>query len=97
MAQGDQTRLFELLGKPSEYTNDELAELRRASPTIRGTGEDDRAVAVFRAAVETIASIRRFDNASAQLISTTNRLTIIILVLAALQIIVGIISLFSRK
>jgi len=71
----DETRLRELIRKPEGYTDEEIAELRSVANLVGNLGTDWRKRAQFRAAVETIAAIKQFDNASAALINTTNRLT----------------------
>jgi hypothetical protein len=89
MATGDQTKLFELLGKTDTYTDQEIADLRRVSPMIANSGTDYRDVASFRASIELIDSIRRFDEASSKIVNRGNRINAFVLVFAILAAILG--------
>jgi hypothetical protein len=71
----DQTILFKLLDKPTEYSDEEIAELWRVSPQLRKSGMDYQALAHMRSSLATMSAVRRFDIASADLIKTTNKLT----------------------
>jgi hypothetical protein len=84
MAQNDQTTLFALLGKTNgEYTDEDLAELRRVSPSIANSATGYRDVASLRASIEVIAAIRNFDKASGLMIKRGNRINTWVLVFAA--------------
>ncbi|SRR5579885_2779976 len=86
MADGDQTILFRLLDKPTEYTEEEIAELWRVSSQLKKSGMDYQALAHVRASLATMSAVRRFDKASADLINRTNRLTTWVLVLTILGV-----------
>jgi hypothetical protein len=64
MAQGDQTKLFELLKQTSPYSDADIAELRRTSSELTHSGMDYQALAQVRASIEVVDAIRRFDKAS---------------------------------
>src|SRR5712692_2809519 len=70
----DETRLRDLISQPTGYSEEQITELRSVANLIGHLGTDWRDRAQFRAAVETIAAIKQFDKASADLINTTNTL-----------------------
>ena len=84
-------RVIEILRQERSLTDGEIAELRTLSGAVdtRTTYWD---VAHFRMNVELLAAIRSFDKASANLITTTNKLTERILMLTCVAIGLGLIS-----
>jgi hypothetical protein len=68
-------RVQELVKKTSEWTDNELSELRRLMDGLAVGGGVIQALAQFRTNVELIAAIRKFDKASGELVETTNKLT----------------------
>lgn len=96
-------KFVELLRKQDAYSEDEIQELRRLCFAM-AEQNDYRRVAEFRASIELIDSVRKFDKASGELVSKTNKLTARIILLTyiamgigVLQLIETVISLFSHK
>ncbi len=69
----DQQKLFALLFRPAELTDDELRQLRGLISV--DSRDHIQGMAMIRASLDNIAAIRKFDKASAELVSTTNKLT----------------------
>src|SRR5438309_402364 len=86
---GDETRLRELISQTSGYSDAEIIELRTVADKIGNLGTDWRDRAQFRANVETIAAIKRFDKASGDLVDTTNRLTKLVLAFTIITVVLA--------
>jgi hypothetical protein len=89
-------RMHEIFKKEGEMTDEEIAELRRLianSGSLTGIFSGSFSnVANIRMNIELIAAIRSFDKASANLITTTNKLTKRILILTYVVVGLGLIS-----
>ena len=90
-------RMLKIIKQEAEITDENLSELRRLlSQLPSGTQSffagPNSNVAAFRMNIELIAAIRSFDQASANLITTTNKLTNRILILTYVVVGLGLIS-----
>ena len=90
-------RTLEILKKEGEITDENIVELRRLVGQLASSMELFASatysnVANFRMSMELIAAIRTFDKASADLITTTNKLTNRILILTYVVVGLGLIS-----
>ena len=68
-------RFTELIEQPQPLTDEDVSELRGMIKMLAYTQSHVQPMALMRANLETIDSIRRFDRASGELVSTTNLLT----------------------
>lgn len=85
-------RMHKILTKEGEITDEEITELRKLiAPAFPG-GSTTSDLPHFRMNLELIAAIRSFDRASADLITTTNKLTKRILILTYVVVGLGLIS-----
>jgi len=91
MAKTGQARLEELLYQPESLTDDDITELRSLVKIVQHVPYSQSA-ALLRMAIENIDSIRRFDKASGELVTTTNRLTTQILWLTWTMLGVGLLG-----
>ena len=82
-------RFLQLVEQPEPLTDHELHELRGMIKMVAYTQPHVQPMALMRANIETIDSIRRFDKASAALIETTNKLTRWVLTLTVLATLLG--------
>ena len=83
----------ETFSKPTAITAEDIQEVRNRLSEAPYAMMTTIERAQFRAAVETIDSIRKFDEASARLVETTNNLTRKGLVLSAAALVVAAASL----
>lgn len=90
MAEGDETKFLELLKQTTEYSDKDIAELRRCGASVTHFGLDIQTWTQVRVAIETIAAIRRFDKA-------TTKLTVIVIGLVVVQVVVAVISLCVKR
>lgn len=89
VAVGDETRFRELISQTSGYTDEQVIELRSLASQIGNLGTDWRDKAQFRAAIETIGAIRKFDKASGDMVRRGNLINSFVLAFAILAAILG--------
>ena len=85
-------RFDEILRQPHTLTDEELAELLTLINLAPYAHPQVQALVNLRMSLETIDSIRRFDKASAALVTTTNRLTQQIIYLTWVMVGIGILG-----
>lgn len=98
-------RMLEILKKPDALTDDDIEELRGLFPRPGSPVSIAKSnVADFRINIELIAAIRTFDKASADQITTTNRLTRqilwltrVVISIALIPVVRDLISFFASK
>ena len=78
----DHDRLRELLQQTFGYSTGEINELRELAINVGELNPEWRDRAQFRAAVETLAAINHFDEASTQMVRRANRFKTQVLALA---------------
>ena len=85
-------RTYKILTKEGSLTDEDITELRKLIGKVGMTKTFYSDMANFRMNTELIAAIRTFDKASADLITTTNKLTNRILILTYVVVGLGLIS-----
>jgi hypothetical protein len=86
---GKEAEFRALISKSDKYDPDDISMMRELLPQVRTLSTDDRDQVSLRLTVELIDAITRFDAVSSRLIRTTNRLTIVILVVTAFGVLLA--------
>src|ERR1035438_10044038 len=68
-------KLWEMISNIEPFTDERLAEIRQALPGMNTLGISSADYASLRVSIELLASLRRFDQTSGDLVTTTNLLT----------------------
>jgi hypothetical protein len=90
-----ENRYYALLAKVDSLTDEDMHELRilLSHPTSNMRRPHILAASQLRLGLDLIDSIRRFDRASSDLVTTTNRLTIVAIGIAVVGLVIAIVSL----